>query len=382
MRTRLALFAAVFLSACGSKPEHGSAAKPSSSAPAPVQVAEARQTEWPVAYDATGTVRARNSAQISARVMAYVREVRVKTGDRVAAGQTLVVLDNRDFAVRQRQASAAHSEARSAALEADQGIESARANLELAGVTFKRMKDLYDKKSISNQEYDEAGTRLRMARANLDMAQARRNQVNARISQSEEEIKGAEIQAGYSIISAPFSGIITEKTAEPGNLAVPGAPLMTLERDGGFLLEAAVEESSLAKVKLGQRVFVTLDAVDHPVDGGVSEIVPAVDPNSRTFTAKIELPDAAGVRIGAFGRARFVTGSRQALAIPAAAVAERGQMQWVFVVENNAARARIVSLGQRNGAAVEVLSGLRTGEKIVSPVPAELADGAPVEVRP
>jgi RND family efflux transporter MFP subunit len=366
---------------CGSShQEKKQAAEPPGPAVA-VKLAQVKQTEWPAFYDAVGTVRAVASGQVSGRVMAHVREVRVNVGDRVRAGQTLVVLDGRDLDVRQRQAEAASLEATTAAGEADHAIAAAKAQVELAEVTHRRMKDLFDKKSISNQEFDESAARVRMARASLEMAQSKRKQVDARIAQTVEETRGAVIMTGYTTITAPFGGVVTEKSVEPGNLAVPGAPLLTIEREGSYRLEASVEEASLGKVRLGQRVVVTIDSLDHTIDGTVAEIVPAIDPGTRAFIAKINLPATANIRSGMFGRARFVIGSRKTIVVPESAVAERGQMQWVFVPADGRARGRIVTLGQRNGSELEVLSGLAPGERIVAPVPPELADGSRLEVR-
>lgn len=383
IRTTILTGVLVLLAGCGGgKPEARSKAGEPSGAAVPVYMTTVQAEEWPSIYDATGTVRSRMSGQVSSRLMAYVREVRVHAGERVRQGQVLVILDGRELEVRQRQAEAGRVEARSAAVEADQGIESARAQLELTEVTFKRMKELYDKRSISNQEFDEASARLRTSRAAVDMAQARRKQVESRIASSSEEIRGAEIQAGYSTVVAPFAGVVTERNVEPGNLAVPGAPLLTVEREGGFRLEAAVEEANLAKVRLGQRVEVSIDSLPSPISGTVSEIVPAIDPVSRSFIAKVDLPGAANLRSGLFGHAKFVTGVRRVIAVPVVAVAEHGQMLWVFTAEDGRARARIVTLGARNGSRVEVLSGLAKSERIIASVPAELTDGARVEARP
>lgn len=182
---------------------------------------------------------------------------------------------------------------------------------------------------------------------------------------------------------------------EPGNLAMPGAPLLTIERDG-YRLEASVEESKLASIRVGQPVSVSLDGMDHTFDVRVSEIVPAVDAASRAYTVKIDLPSGADLRSGIFGRARFEAGSRQVLAIPFGAVAERGQLQSVFVADNGTARTRLITLGdkrqhqvevdqvevdQMEVDQVEVLSGLSAGEQVIFPVPAGIADGARIEVR-
>ena len=163
---------------------------------------------------------------------------------------------------------------------------------------------------------------------------------------------------------------------------MPGTPLLTIEREGAYRLEASVEESRMAAIRVGQPVSVTLDGIDRTLDARVSEIVPAVDAASRSYTVKIDLPKVPALRSGAFGRASFSMGSRVALSIPAAAVTERGQLQSVLVAENGVARTRLITAGSKNKDRIEVLSGLTAGDKVIFPVPQGLADGAAVEVRP
>jgi hypothetical protein len=124
-----------------------------------------------------------------------------------------------------------------------------------------------------------------------------------------------------------------------------------------------------------------IDASDRKLNARVSEIVPAVDSASRTYIVKLDLPPAPQLRTGMFGRAIFPLGTQKVVAIPLAALMERGQLQSVFVVENGLAHTRLVTTGRRTGLAVEVLSGLNAGETIIRPVPAGLQDGARVEVR-
>jgi RND family efflux transporter MFP subunit len=314
--------------------------------------------------------------------MGNVREVRVSAGDRVREGQLLVALDARDLDAAYRQAEAAEAEARSAVPEADDAVAAARASLTLAQATYKRMKDLFDKDSISNQEFDEATAKLKLAQTAHEMALARRAQLDPKIAQAAQAVASAEVMRSYAQITAPFAGTVTAKSVDPGVLATPGAPLLTIEREGAYRLEATVEESKLPLIRTGQPVTVMLDGIGRPVEGRVSEVVPTIDAASRSFTVKIDLPAIAQLRSGLFGRARFAFGTRQVLAVPAAAVTERGQLASVFVADAGRARSRFVTLGQRAGDSVEILSGLNPGEQVVFPVPPSLADGAPLEVRP
>jgi RND family efflux transporter MFP subunit len=300
----------------------------------------------------------------------------------VQPGQLLVDIDARDVDAQIKQAEAARNEASSAAHEVDGAIASARAQLELATVTFKRMEDLFQKKSISNQEFDEASARLKVARSGHDMAMSKKQQVNAKIAQAEEAVQSAKIMRGYARINAPFAGVVVEKRVEPGNLAAPGQPLLLIEQAGGFRLEAPIEESRLASIKSGSPVTVHLEALQRSVTARVSEVVPAVDSSSRAFTVKIDLPAMPQLQSGMFGRAQFAQGSREVIAIPAGALQEQGQVVSVLVAGDGAARSRLVSAGERQGDQVEVLSGLSAGERVIFPRPAGLADGARVEVRP
>ncbi len=367
----------LLLAACGSKPAPDR--QTAEAAAVTVTTVAAVNIEVPDLYEATGTVRARTAAQISAKVMAYVREVRVQTGDHVRAGQLLVVLDDRDLASGQRQAEAGLNEARQAVSEVDNAIAAAKAQLDLTELTFNRMKDLYDKRSISTQEFDDVSMKLKVARANHQMARSKREQLQARIRQAEAAVENASITRTYAEVKAPFAGVVTEKRVEPGNLAAPGQPLLVIEQAGAYRLEAAVDESRLGSIRAGQPVTVTLDRT---YEARVSEIVPAVDAASRAFTVKIDLPAGAAVRSGMFGRAAFPMGRRQALMTPAGAVIEQGQVQSVFVVQDGRARARLVTTGQRAGDRVEVLSGLTAGEAVIFPRPVNLVDGGRVEVRP
>src|SRR5665811_487874 len=243
------------------------------------------------------------------------------------------------------------------------------------------MAELAAKKSISNQELDEASARLKAAQANYDMVRSRRTQINSKMAVVEQEIRAAGIMRDYAKLAAPFSGVVITRTAEPGNLATPGAPLLTIEQDGLYRLEASVDESKLATVRVGQAVEAVVEATDRKLNARVSEIVPSVDAASRSYLVKLDLPATPQLRTGMFGRAIFPLGVQKVVAVPLAALMERGQLQSVFVVEDGVAHTRLVTTGRRIKDAVEVLSGLNAGERVIVPLPAGLQDGARVEVR-
>jgi RND family efflux transporter MFP subunit len=370
---------AFLLTSCGNDQASRAAQPPAAAVPVHVVAVTAR--DWPSTYEATGTVRARVTATISAKVMGYAQQVNFQVGDRLREGQTLVTVDARELEASLRRAQAGRAEVEGAMPEMDNAIASAKANLDLAQATYRRMDDLAAKKSISNQELDEASARLKAAQANYEMARARRTQLDSRLAQAEQEVRAAGIMRGYATVTAPFSGIVTAKSIEAGNMVTPGVPLLTVERDSGYRLEASIDESRLPGVRAGREVEVALDAADRRIHARVSEVVPSVDAASRSYTVRIDLPGSMPLRSGMFGRATFAVGVQKLAAIPAAALVERGQMQSVFVVDNGTARTRLVTIGRRSQDLVEVLSGLNPGEPVVSPIPSGLADGARVEVR-
>lgn len=248
-----ALVGALVLGGCGGAAD-ARRDTPAAAAPVAVQVAAVTSQAWPDAYEATGTVRARNAAVLSSKVMAYVRQVGVQAGDHVFEGQEVITLDARDLDSNVRRAEAAEAEVRSAFPEADNAVAAAKAGLDLAQTTFHRMEELASKKSISSQEFDEASAHLKSAQAAYDMARARRGQLDSRIALAQQDRQSAAIVREYARISAPFAGVVTARSVEPGNLAAPGAPLLTIEREGAYRLEASVDESKLQFVRLGQTV--------------------------------------------------------------------------------------------------------------------------------
>jgi len=370
----------VILSGCGSHaPEKKAGA---AGPPVKVNLVEVRQATVPAVHEATGTVRARTTSVLSARIMGYIRSVGAQAGDTVGAGQTVAVIDAKEIDDAVAQAKAAVAEARAAVPEVDNAIAAAKAQLDLAASTLKRMKSLYDQKSITSQEFDEVQAKHRMAEANHQMALAKRTQLQARIAQAESGLAQASVNKAYTEVKSPFTGIVVERKAEPGMLAAPGMPILVIEQAGAYRLEAAVEESRIPVVKVGLKVKVRLDSLDKEIDARVSEIVPAMDPVSRTFTARIDLPGSPLIRSGLFGRAIFPAGEKQALVAPESSIREQGQLQSVYVAEDGTARARLIKTGAKVEGGYEVISGLLAGDRIVSNPPAALTDGAKIEVRP
>jgi RND family efflux transporter MFP subunit len=316
-------------------------------------------------YRASGTVRARETAAVAAKIAAEILDVRARAGDRVEAGRPLIVLDRRDLEANLRRAEAARTETENLGAETENAIAAAKANLDLARVTHKRFEGLLMEAAVSQQEFDESLARLKNAEAGLEMAFARRRQAEARRSQAEAELAAQRVALGYATLAAPFAGLVIERKADPGSLATPGMPLLILEREGFLRLEASIDESRLNLIRIGEDVSVEIDGLNRTFNGRVAEITPSIDPSTRSFIAKINLPAVPELRAGMFGRATFIGGKREALMVPESAVLERGQIRSVYVLDRDVTRLRMITVGETHDNRREILSGLRTGEKIV-----------------
>jgi RND family efflux transporter MFP subunit len=182
------------------------------------------------------------------------------------------------------------------------------------------------------------------------------------------------------VLTAPFDGVVTERRADPGTMAVPGATLITLEDVTAFRIEVQLDEARAAAVVRGQTVEVRLDNAGRD-DWSVGTVIEVarVDPSSHSFLVKVDIPPDPALRSGLFGRVRFQGARRPALAVPAGSLVRRGQLTFAFVVDGDGvARLRPLVTGSTSGDRVEVLAGVRAGEAVVLRPPPALFDGARV----
>jgi RND family efflux transporter MFP subunit len=335
-----------------------------------LQVVTAQKVTAPDWLEAVGTVRAVQTSQLASQIMGNIVAVRAREGERVQNGQTLAVIDDSQPRVGVEQAQAAE-------LAAQKELSAMESEYALAAITLKRYQNLFEKQTVSPQEFDQVKTRYQSAEARRDMARAVLAQAGAALTQ-------ARTLLGYTQIRAPFAGLITERKADAGTLASPGMVIFSIEDTRSYRLEVTVDESDVQLIRVGHTAHVSVDALEsNEFSGKVVQIVPAADPGSRSFLVKIELPRNATLRSGLFGRAQFPRGERSALLIPRTAVVERGQLQGVYVLDSEQiAGLHYLTLGRTSELQAEVLSGLEGGEKIIAaPGDRELA-GKRIVARP
>jgi RND family efflux transporter MFP subunit len=328
---------ALAVAGCGSKHE---AANPTTLPAAEVQVQTVENKSRAMTEEVLGTVRAKLHATLEARLSGHIAELPVTLGETVQKGQLLARLDAGEIVAR---------------------LDQAKASLEEADRDWKRTSALFAQQSATRAEYDSA-------------------QARQQIGQS--AVAEATAMMSYVEITAPFDGIITKKWADVGDLAAPGKPLVNIEDPAALQMQADVPEALNANIKPGDRLPVRVAPITNDIEGTVAEMSPVADPNSRTFLVKLDLPDAPGLRSGQFGHVAVPVGEVSAIRVPASAVIQRGQMELVFVVVNGHAQLRLVKTGSRIGDEIEVVSGLNSGEQVVTENASDLADGQPVTIKP
>lgn len=352
-------------------------------APIAVSVATAHAEPLDLLYRASGTVRGKSTASLTSKTTGYVREVKVRPGDRVGRGQLLAVLEANDSAASVRRASAGLDFAAQSKAEAEHALEAARVAARNAKTTYDRIAALAKDGSVPKAQLDDAEAQWRAAVAQEKAAEARLRSASSRIAQAGAEVGEAQAMLDYAKITAPFDGRVIERRVDPGNLASPGTTLLVVEEDARLRVEASVVESRASAIAVGDDTTVLVDASPEPLRAKVSEVVPAVDAASRAFLVKVDLPAsaAAGLRPGMFARVLFKVGTRDRLVVPRGAVRPLGALDRVLVVDADRARLRMITVGDAQGEWVEVLSGLDAGERVVT-TPAAVQDGARVEVKP
>jgi RND family efflux transporter MFP subunit len=285
-----------------------------------------------------GFVEAVDPAAVAARVMADVVRLEVREGDTVSAGQLLVELDDRD--------------ARAALAQARAALTGAEARLMQAGLAFARAEELRQVEATTEQ--------------NWEAARAERDTAAAMVESARQAVALAETALGWYRLRAPFDGQVLERHADPGDLAAPGSPLLVIYRPNELRLAVAVPEELAGGLATGDSLSVRFDAASGRT-GRLTRLLPSADPRTGTVTLQLALPDARDLQPGRLGRLALTTEARQALLIPAEAVERIGQIERVRLVREGRVAPQTVRTGKRDGAMVEILSGLSAGDRVVLP---------------
>ena len=275
---------------------------------------------------AAGALTSRNTSVLSSKVMGRVSYLGVQEGDPVSAGKLLIRIESGEIAAQAFQAQAAYNNAK---------------------LQFDRIKGLYDAKASTQVEMDQANLGLETAKAGLNAAKS---------------------MESYTTITAPITGQIMEKRINLGEMAIPGQPLLKIEDNRNLRLEVTVREQDILHIRQGEVVNVRIDAMPgNQIQGKVAMVVPASDVRTHSFVVKVDVPAEKGLITGMYGKAFFPTGKREAIVVPRSAVVEMSGISGVYTVSADGnAIFQMVQPGETVGNDVEVISGLKKGDRVVA----------------
>ncbi len=281
--------------------------------------------EVPLARVFEATLEATRQATVATQVSGRIVEVKAEAGQKVAAGQLLMRVDAR---------------------EAAENVAAAKAQLAQAEANYQRTQNLFQKKFVSQAALDAAEAQLKSARAQAAAAGA---------------------GASHASVTAPISGVVGQRLAELGDLAMPGKPLLTVFDPKSLRAIAAVPQARLAEIRNAKsaRVEIVEPTGRRQIDGSRIEILPTIDTTSHTATVRVYLPESAGLLPGMAARVSFLSGEAKKLTVPQQAILRRGEISTVYVIRDGKPVLRQVRLGEATvDGEIEVLAGLAAGETI------------------
>lgn len=325
-------------------------------APISVTVTPVRRADWVSSVTATGTVASLREAKVASTLSGIVGEVFVSEGQRVQQGEPLMRLRTDQLAAMAAQAAAA--------------VAQTKAARDLAEANLQRTRSLYQPGAVSVHELDVAEAQFRQTQAQLQLAEA--------------TSALAQIQLRDATVTAPFGGTITQRKVEPGEAVSPMSLVFVLAQLDDVYAELVVPERQREGLRVGQSVAITVDALPGmSLPGKIAEIQPAATISSRSFTVKVRVTNTQRVlRPGMFTRGAITVAVRpNVLQIPASAVLTTASKPIVFVVQEDKAVRREVTLGDLQNGMVEITSGLNPNDQVITSDAAGLTENQPVTPR-
>ncbi len=337
----------------------------------PVMVTEVRKGTVVLVQKVSGKVAPSQEVNVVPKAGGKVATVAVEVGDHVKQGQVLVQLETRELVAAVQQAEAALQLAESS-------LEQAQANYQDALADYERMQMLYEQGAISKQQYEKAKLGLDVARTTYEQTST------AQVQQARAALEIARSQLGNATITAPVRGTVAARMVDPGEMASPGMPVVTIVDLDPVLVKAVVSERVVNKLDVGQVVTVrVLSATEEEIPARITRIDPASDPLAGGFPIELEMENPKGIfKPGMLAELEVVTDeSRDVLVMDARAVLRENGEASVFVVKDNKAWKHRVQLGLADSKSVEVIDGVQEGDQVVVVGHHYLVDGARVNIR-
>jgi len=342
----------ITFAACSGKTKEGSSREV-----AKVTVNEVKETRAPIKHTYSGLVQSKTQSTLSTKLMGQINQVTVDKGDVVRKGDLLVSIRSQALNSKKQQVEASIREA-----------EAAYTNTK---INYKRIKRLHEQESVTQKEFDDISSRLKMAEARLNAAQERLGEINEMLQ--------------YASIRAPYDGVIVSKFVNSGEMASPGTPLLAMEAPGDYEILTRIPESDMNLWQTGDTAKVHIKSADLKVKGEINKISPSSKFSGPQYEILIGLPkDETGLdqlKSGMFASVTMSKGNKKIVEVPRELVFEKGQLTGIWMVSSGKqAVKRWIRTGEQNNDKVEVLSGLQPGEQYIVEHDIRLFDGIALEI--
>ncbi|HKW99446.1 MAG TPA: efflux RND transporter periplasmic adaptor subunit [Bryobacteraceae bacterium] len=374
----------------------------------PVEVTAARLDSIRHIVSADAVLWPRNQASVTPKVSAPVKKFYVNRGDHVKEGQLLAVLENRDLQAAAQESKWLYEQAQanykvtSAAtvpeqmISAQSGLDAAKQALDAAQKVLESREKLFREGALARRQVDEAQVAYAQARSQYETAKqhlaalqsvSREEQIKVAAAQADAakaHYQGAEAQLGYTEVRSPITGVITDRSVYEGEMANAGTPLLTLMDVSRIVARANIPQDQAADLKVGNAAMVAPAGGTDPIAGKVTVVSPAVDPNSTTLQVWVEIPNSGeGLRPGTSVRVSIVASTiKNALVVPPAALLPNaeGETTVMVVGADSKAHEHKVEIGVREPDKVQILSGVKPGDQVITVGGVGLEDNAQVTI--
>jgi RND family efflux transporter MFP subunit len=357
-----------------------------------ISVSPVAATEQPIArfIRVTGTLTAEEQADVAAETGGRVVATPVERGSAVSQGTELVKLSpvETEASLKEAEANAAQIEARLAVTATNSydvnkvpEVANARANFALATSEFGRIEKLLAERVVSQSEYDQRKTQVEASRQQYESAKNAAEQQYQALQGSRARVTLARKALADTTVRAPFTGLVAERLVSTGDYVTRGTKVARIVRITPLRIELTVPEQFVASVNVGQPVSFSVDAFPGKTfDGTVRFVSPALRADQRALTIEAVVPNAnAELKPGMFATARIEQNKKDpAVLVPDTAVRVVSGTGRVFVISGDRAEERIVTTGQKVNSLVEVVTGLKTGERVATANVGQLVDGIKV----
>jgi RND family efflux transporter MFP subunit len=365
-------------------------AEPSATQTIEVSTAEVIERSMRRSLEVVGSLEAQDDVTVSSQLSGNLEDITIDVGSVVRQGQVIARLDPRElrFRAEQQEAALRQAEAKLGVRPGEKidpqkqpDVRAARSALDRARYDWDAAQTLVDKGDISRQQFDVYRRAFEQAEARYEAALENVRNLEAAIEEKRAQLALAKKQLSDTEILSPISGVVREKLASRGEYLQPGKPIATIVQINPLRLRLEIPESFAATISQGMTVSLQVDAfADQHFEGKIRRINPSIDEKSRSLIAEAEVSNTTGkLKPGMFARAQIVSEKEGvALMVPEKAVVSIAGINKVFVVAGNQAAERMVKLGVRDGSMVEVVEGVRVGERVITSQTDKLQDGAAV----